>query len=63
VGRIKAAFAGFGGPAEFAAGAGFEFNGDQAFVREADGVPGAQPDEVEELMDEDARKLDARAIE
>ena len=52
-----------GAPPEFAASRRGDFRADHALIAESRGVSQAQPDEVRHLVDEDSRKLRARAIE
>ena len=61
--RPEVGFAPFGRPAQLAASMGPALACEEIFERPAERVSAAEPDEVEELVDEDARELGAGAVE
>jgi len=61
--RRQGIFSPLGGPAQFAPGPGEEFCGEQPLPGTAAAIAGAEPHEVEEFVDEDAREFGACAVE
>lgn len=59
----EGALAPFRGPAELATGFVAELGGEEALPATAPGVSGTQPDEVEDLVDQNAGEFGARAVE
>jgi hypothetical protein len=63
IGGVKGEFPPFGAPTELATGTAADFTSEVVFPGAAQGITEAQPDEVGELVGEDAGKLGGGAVQ